>query len=249
MAMKTPGVYIVEKNAFPNSVVEVATAVPAFIGYTQKAANGGKDLKKVPFRISSMSEFMRYFGGRAQPRFGVALVDANAAPGIAPKPTAARGQATRFKWNGREYALTRGAAKSGGRYLMYQAMQHFFQNGGAACYIVSVGHYDDADDIGVVPLLGGLEPLVKEQEPTMVLVPDAVLLDEPGCILVQQQVLAHCGNEMLRNRVAIFDVWGGDRDGNDPEFDFDPIVAFMNQFRADATAVSQRVYMSCGVYE
>ena len=25
MAMKTPGVYIVEKNAFPNSVVEVAT--------------------------------------------------------------------------------------------------------------------------------------------------------------------------------------------------------------------------------
>ncbi len=31
---KTPGVYIVEKNAFPNSVVEVATAVPAFIGAT-----------------------------------------------------------------------------------------------------------------------------------------------------------------------------------------------------------------------
>ena len=31
---KTPGVYIVEKNAFPNSVVEVTTAVPAFIGYT-----------------------------------------------------------------------------------------------------------------------------------------------------------------------------------------------------------------------
>ena len=31
MAMKTPGVHIVEKNAFPNSVVKVATAVPAFI--------------------------------------------------------------------------------------------------------------------------------------------------------------------------------------------------------------------------
>ena len=27
--MKTPGVYIVEKSAFPNSVVQVATAVPA----------------------------------------------------------------------------------------------------------------------------------------------------------------------------------------------------------------------------
>jgi uncharacterized protein len=53
MAMKTPGVYIVEKNAFPNSVVEVATAVPAFIGYTETAENGGKSLKNVPKRISS----------------------------------------------------------------------------------------------------------------------------------------------------------------------------------------------------
>ena len=35
--MKTPGVYIVEKNAFGNSTVEVATAVPAFIGYTERA--------------------------------------------------------------------------------------------------------------------------------------------------------------------------------------------------------------------
>ena len=42
--MKTPGVYIVEKSAFPNSVVEVATAVPAFIGYTEKADNMGKSL-------------------------------------------------------------------------------------------------------------------------------------------------------------------------------------------------------------
>ena len=39
---KTPGVYIVEKSAFPNSVVEVATAVPAFVGYTEKASNKGK---------------------------------------------------------------------------------------------------------------------------------------------------------------------------------------------------------------
>ena len=42
--MKTPGVYIIEKNAFPNSVVEVATAIPAFIGHTQFARDGNKDL-------------------------------------------------------------------------------------------------------------------------------------------------------------------------------------------------------------
>ena len=60
--MKTPGVYIVEKNAFPNSVVEVATAVPAFIGYTEKAINKGLDLTNKPWRITSMAEFHQYFG-------------------------------------------------------------------------------------------------------------------------------------------------------------------------------------------
>ena len=48
---KTPGVYIVEENAFPNSVVEVATAVPAFIGVTEKAARGNQDLTGIPTRI------------------------------------------------------------------------------------------------------------------------------------------------------------------------------------------------------
>ena len=37
-SIKTPGVYITEKRAFADSVVEVATAVPAFIGYTEMAS-------------------------------------------------------------------------------------------------------------------------------------------------------------------------------------------------------------------
>lgn len=48
-AMKTPGVYIVEKDAFPNSIVEVATAVPAFIGHTEKADNGGTSISWTPW--------------------------------------------------------------------------------------------------------------------------------------------------------------------------------------------------------
>jgi uncharacterized protein len=55
MEMKTPGVYIVEKNAFPNSMLEVATAVPAFIGYIQRADNHGASLKNTPRRITSMA--------------------------------------------------------------------------------------------------------------------------------------------------------------------------------------------------
>ena len=48
--LATPGVYIEEKSAFGSSVVPVATAVPAFIGYTQKALRGTKSLKNVPMR-------------------------------------------------------------------------------------------------------------------------------------------------------------------------------------------------------
>ena len=34
---KTPGVYIEEISKFPPSVAEVETAIPVFIGYTEKA--------------------------------------------------------------------------------------------------------------------------------------------------------------------------------------------------------------------
>ncbi len=73
-AMKTPGVYVVEKNAFPNSVVEVATAVPAFIGYTEKAVNGTKSLANTPWRISSLAEFIQYFGAAPKPVFSFQLL-------------------------------------------------------------------------------------------------------------------------------------------------------------------------------
>ncbi|MBR4624660.1 MAG: phage tail sheath family protein, partial [Alphaproteobacteria bacterium] len=56
---KTPGVYIKEKNAFGTSVVEVETAVPAFIGYTEKALNGTENLTGKPWKISSMAEFIQ----------------------------------------------------------------------------------------------------------------------------------------------------------------------------------------------
>lgn len=54
---KTPGVYIVEKDAFPNSVVGVATGVPVFLGYTETGA------AMAPVRISSLDEFRKQFVG------------------------------------------------------------------------------------------------------------------------------------------------------------------------------------------
>ena len=55
---KTPGVYVQEVNGLPQSIAEVATAIPAFIGYTEK----GKNLLFVPKKISSMLEYQNYFG-------------------------------------------------------------------------------------------------------------------------------------------------------------------------------------------
>lgn len=198
--MKTPGVYIVEKNAFPNSVVEVATAVPAFIGYTEKADNGGKSLHNKPWRIASMSEFRRYYGGSALHQFEINEAAADATT-----------QAS-FSQDGKAYQI----AQSNTRYLLYQSMMFFFQNGGGPCYIVSVGTYKDDIDAGV--LKSGITPLIKEQEPTMVVIPEAVGLAEDDCINVQQAMLSHCGGKM-KNRVAILDIWQGYKDRQDPSGD------------------------------
>ena len=113
-SMKTPGVYIIEKNAFPNSVVEAPTAIPAFIGYTKQAVNGNNDLKNVPWKISSMTEYIQYFGGGPDLKFEVDIKDGSL------------------------------CIEGKNSYTLYYNMMLFFANGGGACYIVSVGSYKDA---------------------------------------------------------------------------------------------------------
>jgi len=198
--MKTPGVYVVEKSAFPNSVVEVATAVPAFIGYTEKADNKGKSLLNKPWRITSMSEFHYYYGDSPSPQFKIEekAADSNAE--------------SDFSFGGKEYNLN----QASGNYLLYYSMQLFFQNGGGPCYIVSVGSYND--DVEAAKLQKGIEQLVKEQEPTMLVIPETVLLDNENSISTQQAALAHCG-EKMKNRIAILDIWGGQHDRQDPNGD------------------------------
>ncbi|KPX09309.1 Phage tail sheath protein [Pseudomonas savastanoi] len=57
----TPGVYINEVNGFANSVVPIATAVPAFIGYTPRADYQGESYYNKPQKISSFMEFQAFF--------------------------------------------------------------------------------------------------------------------------------------------------------------------------------------------
>ncbi|MDL2256545.1 phage tail sheath family protein, partial [Parabacteroides sp. OttesenSCG-928-K15] len=183
--MKTPGVYIVEKNAFPNSVVDVPTAVPAFVGYTEKAVQGNESLLKKPFRISSMAEFHTHFGNAPVPVFKVVKKTADAQPDVV--------------INDSDYML----AAPSKQYTLYYNLLLFFANGGGPCYIVSVGSYKD--NLNSDAFLEGIEALKREQEPTMLVIPEAVNLPLDKCTLVQQIMLKHCGYEM-KNRVAILDL-------------------------------------------
>lgn len=195
-AMKTPGVYIVEKNAFPNSVVEVATAVPAFIGYTEKATNGNMSLLGKPWRITSMAEFRSYYGEAPVLRF--TLEEGSEAGGVV--------------FNGKNYLL-----KRTDRYNLFYNMLLFYANGSGPCYIVSVGDYQS--EMEKERLEQGIVPLIKEPEPTMVVIPEAVVLpDWNDCYALQQAMLKHCGYEM-RNRFAMLDVYNGYKDRKDPEGD------------------------------
>jgi phage tail sheath protein FI len=204
--LKTPGVFTVEKNAFPNSVVEVATAVPAFVGWTERAECEGRSLHLKPWRIGSMGEYLQCFGGAPTSqhvRFELTR-EANAASPGNPGEALSLRDATPLSLGTGRYMLT----QTGGKYLLHSAMQLFFANGGADCYVVSAGEYGSAVD--AAPLTAGVQALTHEAEPTMLVIPEAVLLAQKDCHALQAQMLRHCG-ELMKNRVAILDVWEGYR--------------------------------------
>lgn len=179
---KTPGVYIKEKNAFGNSVVEAETAIPAFIGFTQKAVNGDKSLLNQPWKITSMTEFTTYFGGAPLADFKLEVKDNN-------------------------LTVTEPAVP----FTLYYQMVMFFANGGSTCYIVSVGDYTSSTPISSEQVKTALSALEKEQEVTMIVVPEAVY--SPNYANILTDVLQHCGSTM-KNRIAIFDVQLKDAEGN-----------------------------------
>ncbi|CAN5424868.1 hypothetical protein BH09BAC1_BH09BAC1_21620 [soil metagenome] len=192
LTLKTPGVYIQEKNAFPSSIVQVATAVPAFIGYTEKAERGGKTLLLKPTRITSLAEYVQYFGGDFRARFTVNKSNAN-------DPEA-------FILNGNYYAVTRSANNTA---LFFNSIRLFFENGGGSAYIVSAGTYGGSDTITPQKsdFDAALTSLIKEYEPTLLVAPEAVLLEEADAYSFYQAMVAQCAR--LQSRIAILDVYNG----------------------------------------
>ncbi len=176
---QTPGVYVEEISTLPPSVAEVSTAVPAFIGYTEKGP--------AVARIDTLLEYEEIFGG-AKPRGFTVTVDADKT-------------ITELSRDGQD----------SDEFLMYYCISHYFKNGGGRCYVFSIGDYDGSPR-KVDFLETGLVNLEKEDEPTLILLTDAVRLAAAAYYEVCGKVLNQC--KKLGDRFAIFDV----RDGNVDEF-------------------------------
>ncbi|MCB0376602.1 MAG: phage tail sheath family protein, partial [Sinomicrobium sp.] len=131
---RTPGVYTEEISTLPPSVVPVETAIPAFIGYTQKRPF--TEIKAV--RISSITEYHALFGGPAPEKF----------PGISVSKAAG---ADFFSVD------TPPPAPSKPSFWLYYQLQLFYANGGGPCYIISVGDYSET--ISKDKLIKGLDAL------------------------------------------------------------------------------------------
>ncbi|WP_408029066.1 phage tail sheath family protein [Tenacibaculum xiamenense] len=188
-AYKTPGVYVEEIVKFPPSVAQVETAIPAFIGYTEKATNKIKgDLKGVATRINSMLEYENLFGGaKAETDIEVFVEDG-------------------------KVSVKAPDAANRSPFLMYNSLQMFYANGGGACYIISVGRYgDDLDandtqvsSVSFNTLNDSLAIVRKVDEPTLLLFPDATAINNDNDFYsLYNNALMQCKD--LQDRFTIID--------------------------------------------
>ncbi len=175
---KTPGVFVEEIPKLPPSVAQVETALPAFVGYTNKADEiAPGDLINKPKRIGSLVEFEQFYGTGPSPEVTEVNIDSN---------------------NNFTSAIVKNT------FFMYDSLRMFYANGGGDCYIVSVGKSEKATTISKTNFTTGIEELRKEDAPTIILFPDAATLGNAELAEVQQAALLQCAD--LGDRVGLFDV-------------------------------------------
>src|SRR6185295_8551860 len=162
---KTPGVFVEEIPKLPPSVAQVETAIPAFIGYTEKAEKNGESLFGRSLVIESLNEYETYFGKGPATQFNTYLDSSDKVSSV-------------------ETTLP---------YCMYDALKLFYDNGGGKCYIIAVSAYKTAGTlVDQTLLIGGLAILEKDDEPTIIVCPDATLTASNGLYDFQKQALAQC---------------------------------------------------------
>ncbi|NER12051.1 phage tail sheath family protein [Leptobacterium flavescens] len=184
MNYKTPGVYIEEIPKLPPSIAQVETAIPAFIGYTEKAEDQrGNSLLNEPKRISSLLEYERFFGKPAvETQLSVLISEQPSAPTIVQASIGDRS-----------------------KYIMHYALQMFFANGGGPCWVVSVGDYSTGI-VSFADLKTGLDATEKIDEITLYVYPDSQGLDNfPDFYNLFGESMDMC--EKLKDRFTVMDIW------------------------------------------
>lgn len=190
---KTPGVYVEEISKLPPSVAQVETAIPAFIGFTEKDSYNGISLVNKPRRIRSLNDYEQIYGMPAQTAF---TNDNNPANGI----RIMKNPAGTFILNG-DIRDPFEALK----FRMHYCLQMYFANGGGPCYIISCGAYANADFNDSQQMADGLAALRKEDEPTMILFTDAASLSRTGFYSLYTAALTQAAD--LMDRVVIADLY------------------------------------------
>ncbi|RYY68228.1 MAG: phage tail sheath family protein [Chitinophagaceae bacterium] len=178
---KTPGVYIEETPRFSPSIPGVSTAVPAFIGFTQKDSRDDHSLINVPTKISSMLEFERIFG-KPKPQHISVLLDA-------------------------DQQLAAEVITDPLQFRLYYSLQLYFDNGGGSCYVCSAGIYPPviaADEI-FSALQKALASTATQADITLLVLADALLSGEDNFYALYRQALLQCNS--LQNRFVIIDVF------------------------------------------
>ena len=190
---KTPGVYVEEISKLPASVAPVATAIPAFIGYTEKRVRNGLTLANAtPVRITSLLDYEEIFGGAFDENFTATLTGASVAEA--------------------DTTIVVAAASTLSPYTLYNNLVMYFGNGGGPCYIVSIGLYtglaipaDPSTLISVTDIQAGLTAVQKEDEVTLLVVPEAIVLGATNRKTINDDMLAQCNK--LQDRFAIMDAF------------------------------------------
>lgn len=146
---KAPGVYIEEVSKLPPAVPALDTALPAFIGYTEKAGTQDTPFTLTPTKIRSLLEYEALFG--AGPASTVTL-----------------------SFNAAQHLTS---ATVDQPFYLYDSVRLFFANGGLQCMIVSVGGYGDT--VSSTQIAAGLHALASDPEPTLIVIPDLTRCPEP----------------------------------------------------------------------
>lgn len=192
----TPGVYIEEIPVFPPSVAPVATAIPVFIGYTEKAVGKqGEDLTRVAIRITSLLEYETYFGKAPLQDMSIKITK---------RVTSGGGLlGVKLEWDGAKPTVPAN--------FMHYSMQLFYANGGGPCYVYSLGgHGTAANKDHFANAFLALEAV---DEPTLLVFPDSVKLSDDNHGSVVDAALTTCNK--TQDRFTIADVRNAVVNGTD----------------------------------